>query len=167
MKPAGKIVVISHCILNQNAVVHGLERAKGAFPLAIELLQQDISFLQLPCPELLALGAFRPPMDYEDYAKIPGYREKCQAWLQPTIIQLLKYQEIGMDYLGVIGIQGSPNCSISRQRGVLMEEFFKLLAWNNLPQRYIEVPDDYSEEYIGDFHKKLEQFIHGTGGEEH
>lgn len=34
MKLKREFVVVSHCILNQHAVIPGWERARGAFPLA-------------------------------------------------------------------------------------------------------------------------------------
>ena len=78
MKLKKEFVVVSHCILNQHAVIPGRERARGAFPLAISLLNQGVALLQLPCPEFLTLGKERPPMTYQEYVAIPGYRQKCQ-----------------------------------------------------------------------------------------
>ncbi len=81
MKLKKEFVVVSHCILNQHAVIPGWERARGAFPLAISLLNQGVALLQLPCPEFLTLGKERPPMTYQEYVAIPGYRQKCQSML--------------------------------------------------------------------------------------
>jgi len=67
MKLKREFVVVSHCILNQHAVIPGWERARGAFPLAISLLNQGVALLQLPCPEFLTLGKERPPMTYQEY----------------------------------------------------------------------------------------------------
>ncbi len=88
MKLKKEFVVVSHCILNQHAVIPGRERARGTFPLAISLLNQGVALLQLPCPEFLTLGKERPPMTYQEYVAIPGYRQKCQSMLQPVIQQI-------------------------------------------------------------------------------
>ncbi|WP_376715446.1 CD3072 family TudS-related putative desulfidase [Enterococcus xiangfangensis] len=154
-----QLVAVSHCILNQNAVVHGLERARGAFPFAIDLLSRGIAIIQLPCPEFLVLGGDRPPMSYEEYAALPDFRQQCQQMLQPIIQQIQAYQAEGYHYLGVIGINESPNCSISGQRGVLMEEFFEKCQKAQLNTDYLEVPTWYSEDSEGVFKEKLHRFL--------
>lgn len=128
-------------------------------------MQEGVALLQLPCPELLVYGGDRPPLTYRDYAEIPEYRIRCREWLRPTIQQLIAYQEENYDYLGVIGIHESPNCSITGQRGVLMEEFFELCAEAGLSQTFLEVPTWYSEEETGEFRKKIQQFIKGEKNE--
>lgn len=47
MKLKKEFVVVSHCILNQHAVIPGWERARGAFPLAISLLNQGVATIAL------------------------------------------------------------------------------------------------------------------------
>ncbi|REC31279.1 hypothetical protein CF160_01950 [Enterococcus pseudoavium] len=150
---------MSHCVLNQNAVIHGWERARGAFPFAIELLNRGIALIQLPCPEFLVLGGDRPPMTYQQYCDLPNYRQQCQAMLQPIIQQIQAYQAEEYHYLGVIGIHESPNCSISGQRGVLMEEFFTECQKAQIQTNYFEVPTWYSEEEPGDLTAQLAEFL--------
>lgn len=159
MTSDNKIIVVSHCILNQNVVVQGWERAKGAFPIAKYLLEHNISFLQLPCPEFLTLGKPRPPMEYNEYAELPNYRKNCRLWLQPTIEQLQIYQDYGYDYLGVIGIHQSPTCSITGQRGVMMEEFFDLCTTQGFSTNFFEIPPWYTETNQGMVTKDLEQYF--------
>ncbi|WP_429959812.1 CD3072 family TudS-related putative desulfidase [Enterococcus sp. AZ196] len=159
MQPQKQLVAVSHCVLNQNAVIHGWERARGAFPFAIELLRQGIALIQLPCPEFIVLGGDRPPMTYEEYRDLPNYRQKCQELLQPMIQQIQAYQAEGYQYLGVIGINESPNCSISGQRGVLMEEFFSECEKAQIGTSFLEVPTWYSEDDQGDFEEQLQGFL--------
>lgn len=159
IKQDKRLVVVSHCVLNQNAVVKGWQRAAGAFPFVRYLLEEGVSLLQLPCPELLELGSDRPPLEYSDYAKIPNYRSKCQQLIEPTLDQIRCYQNSEAKYLGVIGINDSPNCSISGQRGVLMEEFFTASEKNHFSTAYIEVPVWYSTENQGDFLAAVKEFI--------
>jgi len=159
IKPQKEIVAISHCILNQNAVINDWERAKGAFPVAQYLLNKGVAFIQLPCPEFLFLGINRPPMTYEDYHAIDGYREKCRDLLLPIIQQLKMYVANDYRYIGIIGINESPNCSITGQRGVLMEEFFSLCRIETLTTNYMEIPTWYSEENEGNIMTLVESFI--------
>lgn len=150
---------MSHCVLNQNAVIHGWERARGAFPFAIELLRSGIALIQLPCPEFIVLGGDRPPMSYEEYHNLPDFRQECQRLLQPMIHQIQAYQAEGYHYLGVIGIHESPNCSISGQRGVLMEEFFAECHKAQIGTNFLEVPTWYSEDDQGSFVDQLQCFL--------
>lgn len=161
MKLNKKIVAVSHCILNQDVVIDDWERARGAFPIATYLLTAGISFLQLPCPEFLELGLKRPPLTYEHYQSIEGYRQRCQTMLQPIIKQLISYRDNQYDYLGIIGVNDSPNCSISGQPGILMEEFFSLCQEHQLNQSFMEIPLWYSEDYQGDMTTLIEIFLQG------
>lgn len=156
-----KIVAVSHCILNQNVVINDWERAEGAFPMASYLLNAGISFLQLPCPEFLELGMNRPPMTYQQYQSINGYRERCRTLLHPIIQQLIAYRENHYHYLGIIGINDSPNCSISGQRGILMEEFFDLCQKNDLNQAFMEIPLWYRDDQQRNMATLVETFIQG------
>ncbi len=55
-----KIIFVAHCVLNQNAKIDRCARYPGAMPeLAAFLLQSGVGIVQLPCPELLALGLDR------------------------------------------------------------------------------------------------------------
>lgn len=159
IQPQKQLVVVSHCVLNQNAVIHGWERARGAFPFAIDLLSRGIALLQLPCPEFIVLGGDRPPMTYEEYHDLPNYRQKCRELLTPIIQQIQAYQAEGYQYLGIIGINESPNCSISGQRGVLMEEFFTECEQRQIATQYLEVPTWYSEDDQGEFEEQLHVFL--------
>ena len=152
-------MAVSHCVLNQNAVIHGWERARGAFPFAIELLSRGIALIQLPCPEFIVLGGDRPPMSYEEYRELPNYRQTCQELLEPMIQQIQTYQAEGYQYLGIIGINESPNCSITGQRGVLMEEFFARCQQAQIGTNFLEVPTWYSEDDQGAFKEQLQEFL--------
>ena len=156
-----KFIVISHCILSQLAVVKGLKRAEGSFPLAKILIEEGVGMIQMPCPELNELGTDRPPMSYEEYYNIEGYIDRCQEWLEPVISQIKQFINHGDQFLGIIGINESPNCSITGQRGVWMELLFERLEQENIPAPFIEVPTWYEEHSTGDFHSQLSYFLKG------
>ena len=55
-----KVVLVSHCILNQNSVVNDLARAKGAYREIVEtIMDNDIGIHQLPCPETVSYTHLR------------------------------------------------------------------------------------------------------------
>ncbi len=152
-------MLISHCIINQNAVVHGLERARGAYPFVKRLIDEGIAFIQLPCPEFLLQGADRKPMSYEDYQGIKGYRKACRELVLPILVQLRMYREEGYTYLGVIGIAESPNCALQNRRGVLMEVLCEALQNAGFHQKYAEVPVCYEEGKEDGIHEIMNIFF--------
>lgn len=135
-------------MLNQNAVIHGWERAKGAFPAVKQLVDAGVGIIQLPCPELIFKGACRAPLAYGDY-NTEAYRALCRELLAPYWTQMNEYLENGYSLLGVVGIHNSPSCSISGQRGVFMEELFALCEKRGIRPAFVEVPEEYSENSAG------------------
>ncbi|ACV24005.1 CD3072 family TudS-related putative desulfidase [Methanocaldococcus fervens] len=92
-----KIAIVSHCILNQNSVVKGLERAKEAFNEVVEIiLNENYGIIQLPCPEMLYLGINRRGMVKEEY-NTKEYRELCREILKPIIKYLKEYNKEGLN----------------------------------------------------------------------
>lgn len=131
MKRSKKILLVSHCIFNQNVVIEGEARAFGAIPSAVDWIKEKgLGVLQLPCPEFTFLGLQRPSMTYEQY-NTEEYREHCRSILQPVISQIQEYVRCGFEITGILGIKSSPSCDHSR--GVFMEELRELLVKNNLP----------------------------------
>lgn len=131
MKRSKKILLVSHCIFNQNVVIEGEARAFGAIPSAVDWIKEEgLGVLQLPCPEFTFLGLQRPSMTYEQY-NTEEYREHCRSILQPVISQIQEYVRCGFEITGILGIKSSPSCDHSR--GVFMEELRELLVKNNLP----------------------------------
>ncbi|MGJ7913422.1 CD3072 family TudS-related putative desulfidase [Neobacillus sp. LXY-1] len=126
MQRSKKILIVSHCILNQNTVIEEEARAEGAVQSAVEwAMKEGFGFLQLPCPEFTFLGLNRPPMTYEEY-DIPEYRRHCREILTPVIQQAEEYVKNGYQMEELLGIQSSPSCDPSR--GVFMEELYGMLA---------------------------------------
>lgn len=140
-----KIVLVSHCILNQNSVVYPLARAKGPFKFVNSLIDSGIGLIQLPCPELRFLGINRKPMSKEEYDSVE-YRELCRQLFIPVLDEILMYFRNGYSILGIIGINESPTCSITGIRGVFMEEIFIMLEENGIQLGYFEVPEAYDDD---------------------
>lgn len=137
-----KIILLSHCIINQNSVVLPLARAKGPFPFVGTIIKNNIGIYQFPCPELKFGGLNRKPMPKEKY-DTPKYRELCASLSNDIISDLVEYIKNDYKIIGIIGVKHSPTCSISEKRGIFMEELFKMLDTNNISIPYIEVPEEY------------------------
>lgn len=115
-----KLILLSHCILNQNSVVLPLARSKGGFPIAKALFDEGIGIIQLPCPEFKFLGPERKPMNKEEY-DIPEYRTLCRDLFTPILEDIKKYLAQDYSLLGIVGINESPTCSITGKRGIFIE----------------------------------------------
>jgi predicted secreted protein len=124
MRRSKQIIVVAHCVLNQNTVIPEEARSPGMLKSAVDWCgRQGYGVVQLPCPEFTFLGPDRPPMTREQY-DTPEYRRHCRAILRPVIEQLIVYQRHGYQIVGGIGIARSPSCDPGR--GVFMEEFLAL-----------------------------------------
>ncbi len=156
MKRNNKIVLLAHCILNQNSVIKGWARARGAFPKVVEyLLKEGIGMIQLPCPEQRFMGLERPPMTAEEYDTLE-YREHCKRLLNGLVKELLNYKEHGLKLVGVIGIGDSPSCCPNK--GVFFRELQNQLKENGFEMKVIPLPSDHQEEKMhADFIKELRQ----------
>ncbi|MDP4083629.1 MAG: hypothetical protein Q8934_03335 [Bacillota bacterium] len=150
------ILVVSHCILNQNTVIETEARALGAIPSIMEwAIKNGYGLLQLPCPEFTFLGLNRPPMTYEEY-DTKEYRTHSQTILQPIINQLIEYKKQHYKIIGTVGIQSSPSCDPSR--GVFMEEFLSLLSQNKIEiENLWYLPNTEQPQFISSKHHLLKK----------
>lgn len=131
MQRSKKILLMSHCILNQNTVIKEEARAQGAIPSAVEwAMNEGYGFLQLPCPEFTFLGLDRPSMTYEQY-NTSNYRKHCRNILKPVLSQAEDYVKNGYEIAGLLGIQSSPSCDPIR--GIFMEELTAMLNEKGIP----------------------------------
>ncbi|MGL5869012.1 CD3072 family TudS-related putative desulfidase [Clostridium chrysemydis] len=145
MKRKKELVIVSHCILNQNSVVLPLARSRGAFPFAKEIIDSGVGIIQLKCPEFNFLGLSRKGMTKEEY-DTKEYRKLCKGIAKDLLTEVLMYINHGYKIKGIIGINESPTCSITGNRGILMEEIFNLFSENNIELKFLEVSTSYEEE---------------------
>ncbi|NHM31842.1 CD3072 family TudS-related putative desulfidase [Neobacillus terrae] len=152
MQRSKKILLVSHCIINQNTVIEEEARALGAIPSVMEwALKNGYGIVQLPCPEFTFLGLERPPMTYEEYDN-KSYRAHCRKILEPIIDQLLNYQQNGYQIMGTVGIQSSPSCDPGR--GVFMEEFKGLMDVKKIAiETFWHLPNTQNPVFNADIHK--------------
>ncbi len=160
MERSKRVVLVSHCILNQNTVVYPLARAKGPYKdIIIELMNNDIGIHQLPCPEYRYLGLKREPMSKEQYDN-KEFRAINKSIAIDTVNVIKEYINNGYEVLGIIGINESPTCSIKGEKGILMEELLRTLVKENIELKLIDVPTDYHDVTNSDkFVFELKKFI--------
>jgi predicted secreted protein len=120
-----KLVLVAHCVLNQNSISDGTADCPSQFREIVELLMENgVGIVQLPCPELSCLG-----LDRRDEAgaqrellsentRIRGLMEERDAIEQlraradDVALQLDDYRRHGFELLGLIGIDRSPSCGV-------------------------------------------------------
>ena len=161
-KRSGKIVVVSHCMLN----VHCLEDDLAIYPGMEEeiinlLLSKGVGIYQIPCPEIELSGIFRKALPKESYEH-HKIREVYKNLARKTGDTLKWYLKKGYEIVAVIGAEGSPTCGIDfvgkwkdnlkgkkefprdiefvPGRGVFFEEFEKVLHEMNLQPTWIGIP---------------------------
>lgn len=149
-----KLVIVSHCLLNQNAKIDRCAHHPGMVAsIVLPLLQSGIGVIQLPCPELCVLGLDRQA----DAASTAGIEEEdtrvarlmknrpagdyCVLAAGEIACQVLEYQKHGFEVLGVLGVNGSPTCGVESnweegrendKPGVFMDALMKEFKQRNI-----------------------------------
>ncbi|MFC1554846.1 CD3072 family TudS-related putative desulfidase [candidate division KSB1 bacterium] len=161
-KRSGKIVVLSHCMLN----VHCLEENLAIYPGAEEeiiklLLKKGVGIFQILCPEIELSGIFRKPLPRESYDK-KKVRQFYRELSEKITKTLLKYIKKDYEITAVLGAEGSPTCGIGTVgkwkenvqgkrefprdiefidgMGVFMEELKSVLLENDINPEWIGIP---------------------------
>ncbi len=107
-----KVVVLAHCLLNQNSVVYGLAKRKGMFIELLDFLdKRGFGVVQLPCPETTYAGLSRFWQSVEQYDN-QGFREHCNKLTHCILSYLNALREGGVKIVAIIGVKGSPSCGI-------------------------------------------------------
>ncbi|HLR20633.1 MAG TPA: hypothetical protein VK087_01375 [Tissierellaceae bacterium] len=160
MDRSKRVIFISHCILNQNTVVPPLARAKGAYREIIErLMENGIGIHQMPCPEYEYLGLSRKPMSKLEY-DTDNYRNLCKKIANDILKTIKEYLNNGYNIIGLVGIKGSPTCSIREEQGIFMEEVFSLLNSEGILLDRIDIPGEYVDgKDNSEFIKEFESFL--------
>ncbi len=177
-----KLVILSHCLLNQNSISDGTADCPSQFTEIIGLLMENgIGMLQLPCPEVVCLGLDR--MDREggkrpvlqENARIRALmsRDGSMAALREkvteTVGQVQEYRSCGFKVIGVIGINRSPSCGVEtttrnnheeRGTGVFMGLLSEAFAARGQTMRMIGVKTSDKEESI----EKVRELLRARSG---
>ncbi|MCB2216285.1 CD3072 family TudS-related putative desulfidase [Desulfofustis glycolicus] len=114
MKRKKRILLVCHCLLNSNAKIYPLADVAGAYIDAVSpSLAEGVGIIQLPCPETCYLGVNRWGMSKEQYDH-PAFHSFCRNLLEPTMLQIQAFHRAGYSFVGVAGMDGSPNCGIEK-----------------------------------------------------
>jgi predicted secreted protein len=112
-KRSMKIVVASHCVLNQNAKLEGIAGWPGAIKEVADLiLSSGAGILQMPCPEMIYEGIGRFDKSVEQY-DCPAFRDLCQKITIEIVDQIENYMQWGYTVSAILAIDGSPSCGFN------------------------------------------------------
>jgi len=163
---SGKVVFLSHCMLNQNArIVH-----EGDFPAMFEplidyLKHKQVGLIQMPCIELYVLGLGR--FDVRVGMESPAGMKRLERLIDDQIFTMREYLFQGFEIVGILGKQGSPACGVTRTwldnlqqdgQGVWIRELKKRLVIEKLDIPVHGVADfeqEYSINWLEERLKKL------------
>jgi len=163
----GKIVVVAHCVLNQNSRVQGLAKFRGVItPIVETLIKNEVGIIQMPCPEFLYMGCKRRAQTKEQYDTVM-YRKFCRKIAENIAEQIQEYAKNNMKTLAILGIEGSPTCAVKettkgykeveyaenkkqktkkvKEKGILIEELQKLLRKMGIKTNFIGIDNENPE----------------------
>ncbi|MBN2290414.1 MAG: DUF523 domain-containing protein [Candidatus Glassbacteria bacterium] len=137
---SGKVVFLSHCMLNQNARIVGAADFPATFePLTDYLQKKQVGVIQMPCPELYCLGLGRTAVRVG--LESPAGGQRLERLLDDLIFTIREYLFQGFEVVGILGKEGSPACGVTRTwlderqqdgQGVWIRELKKRLAAEKL-----------------------------------
>jgi len=131
-KRSRKIVVVAHCILNQNSRVLGIAYYPGMINEIVDVLKKcEVGVIQMLCPELTYAGLLRRSQTKEQY-DTPAFRRHCRQIAFGLADQVQEYSKNGFKVLAILGVDGSPTCGVdetsiqetkfTKAPGILIEE---------------------------------------------
>ncbi len=120
-----RVVLLAHCLLNQNAISDATAIAAGAVRELVDVfMDADVGILQMPCPELCCLGLDRGDEKggtrdvvientrIRKAMESGRANEELQVLADQVLHQIREYSRHGFEILGVIGCNRSPNCGV-------------------------------------------------------
>jgi predicted secreted protein len=124
-KRSKKLLIVAHCILNQNSKLARWACYPGAVTnIAHILIDSGYGIMQMPCPELLFLDldrGFAEGINTTDgkVDTVIGHRMNdrggktfCRKLLDDIFFQVEQYRKHGFEIVGIIGSNGSPTCGV-------------------------------------------------------
>lgn len=110
---SGKLVFLSHCMLNQNACVRGLASQPAVIREIVDLaLDNDVAIYQMSCPEVSYLGSMRWGMVKKMYGN-PMFRRHCRRIAEQVCDQIQTYRDNGHRVMAAVMRDGSPTCGLN------------------------------------------------------
>jgi len=153
---SGKVIFVSHCMLNQNARFVDVADFPAMFePLMGFLREKQVGIIQMPCPELYCLGLGRS--DVRPGLECPQGMERLTRLIGDIIFTIKEYRFQEFEVVGILGKEGSPACGVSETwldnrhqpgQGVFIRELKKRLKAEKLDFPVRGVADFRQEEAI-------------------
>ncbi len=172
-----KLVLVAHCVLNQNSISDGTADYPATIREVVNLLlESQLGILQMPCPELHCLGldrgdvrgAERPVVventRIRESMRQPAPFATLQALVRSLVFQIEQYASNGFTLVGVVGINRSPSCGVDTTsignrevegQGVFIEELKKELEGRNVQTHWVGIKALEIEEALGSVQQLL------------
>ncbi len=163
-----RVVVVAHCLLNQNAISDGTADLPARFGEVIDrIMAKDVGIIQLPCPELACLGLNRGDdggagrellaenSRIRTLMERPRPRELLREKARELADALEDYRKHGFAVLGLVGVDRSPSCGVGTTsaggreipgRGVFIEILAEEMERRGLDLRMIGTKTSRREE---------------------
>ncbi len=124
----GRVVFLSHCLLNENTRYPGGAFRPGAvLEVAGPYLRAGVGICQLPCPEQAAWGGVRkrrlvcfwgrPLLRPLAALVLPAFlgwtRLRYRVLARRAAAQIADYQAAGIEVTGIVGAGASPSCGVA------------------------------------------------------
>jgi predicted secreted protein len=145
---SGRVVFVSHCLLNQNTRYLGGAACPGAVRHALDpYLDAGVGIVQMPCPEQRTWGGvlkrrFLWMLDHPQIGRAwrlltavvrPYLRWRYRRIARAVARDVADYTSSGFDVLGLLGVAGSPSCGA----GTTMDLATALRRLGSCPHRAV------------------------------
>jgi len=127
------------------------------------LAESGLGLEIMGCPEIEYLGMERKPMSKNEYGE-PAYWSLCTQLAEDTQHKADLFAQADIAVVGVLGIEGSPTCSIGGDPGWLMLALGQQPVWDCLAK--LDIPVSYLEgdaSVDAQFEKKLADWLQNLG----
>ena len=108
-----KVVVCTHCILNQNAKLEGIAGWPGMIEEVMEIIgRSGAGILQMDCPEMIYEGIGRFDKSVEQY-RCHAFKRLSETIVSGVVDQIEDYLRWGYQIPAILAIDGSPTCGFN------------------------------------------------------
>lgn len=143
----GRFVVVIDCVLNQNVRDQGAANCPAMNFEILRLCHENgIGIMQMPCPEIAALGFKRqrpPGTSIRQALDTPAGRQACAELAASVVARILVLLDEGFEPLAVLGGNPrSPGCAVHQEVTALDAEsgIFMLALQAELRRHGLDLP---------------------------
>lgn len=144
MRKYKKVLLIPRCVLTRGLDCKSTLDSSEAMEIMKVISDCKSAIIQLPCPHLMSI--------IENEKRMANHLQQLNEFsennlvntkfyfriLTPVIKEIEECVKQGCQVFGLIGVKGSPSCSVKTLRGQAEGEFVKVLI-NKLKERSIKV----------------------------